>query len=42
VLIYKHFDPDNITNWRVFEGDKHIIEFMVNKENFRDLVIDDE
>jgi hypothetical protein len=41
-LLYKPSIPDNITNWRVFEGDEQIISFLTNKENFKDLAIDDE
>jgi hypothetical protein len=41
-LLYKPSIPDNITNWRVFEGDEQIISFLTNEENFRDLAIDDE
>jgi len=41
-LLYKPSVPDNIVNWRVFEGHKHIISFFTNEENFRDLTIDDE
>jgi hypothetical protein len=41
-MLYKPFVPDNVTNWRVFEGDEQIIEFLTNEENFRDLSIDDD
>jgi hypothetical protein len=41
-LLYKPSVPDNITNWRVFEGDEQIIAFLTNEENFKDLAIDDE
>jgi ribonuclease HI len=41
-LLYKPSVPDNIANWRVFEGDEQIISFFTNEENFRDLAIDDE
>ena len=41
-LLYKPSIPYNITNWRVFEGDEKIILFLTNKENFKDLAIDDE
>jgi hypothetical protein len=34
--------PNNISNWKVFEGDEHIINFLTNQENFNDLAIDDE
>jgi hypothetical protein len=34
--------PNNIYNWKVFEGDEHIINFLTNQDNFKDLAIDDE
>jgi ribonuclease HI len=36
-LLYKPSVPNNITNWRVFEGDEQILEFLTNGENFKDL-----
>jgi hypothetical protein len=41
-LLYKPFVPKNISNWKVFEGDEHIIKFLTNQNNFKDLSIDDE
>jgi hypothetical protein len=41
-LLYKPSVPNNISNWKVFEGDEQIINFLTNQENFKDLVIDDE
>jgi hypothetical protein len=41
-LLYKPSVPNNITNWKVFEGDEQILEFLTNGENFKDLAIDDE
>jgi hypothetical protein len=34
--------PNNISNWKVFEGDEHIIKFLTNQDNFKYLAIDDE
>jgi hypothetical protein len=34
--------PNNISNWKVFEGDEQIINFLTNQDNFKDLAIDDE
>jgi hypothetical protein len=34
--------PNNISNWKVFEGDEQIIKNLTNQENFKDLAIDDE
>jgi hypothetical protein len=41
-LLYKPLVPNNICNWKVFEGDEHIINVLTNQDNFKDLVIDDE
>ena len=41
-LIYRSSIPDNITNWRVFEDDKQIINFLHSKDTFKGSVIDDE
>jgi hypothetical protein len=40
--LYKPWVPNNISNWKVFEGDEYIVDFLTNQENFRDLAIDDE
>jgi hypothetical protein len=41
-LLYKPLVPNNISNWKVFEGDEHIVDFITNQDNFKDLAIDDE
>ena len=41
-LIYRSSIPDNITNWRVFEDDEQIINFLHSKDTFKGSVIDDE
>jgi hypothetical protein len=41
-FLYKLSVPNNISNWRVFEGDEQIIKFLTNQYNFKDIVIDDE
>ena len=41
-LIYKPSIPDNIMNWRVFEDDEQIINFLHSEDTFKGLVIDDE
>jgi ribonuclease HI len=41
-LLYKPSVPNNISNWKVFEGDEQIINFLTNRDNFKDLAIDDE
>jgi len=40
--LYNPFVSNNITNWRVFEGDEQIISFLTNEENLKDLAIDDD
>ena len=41
-LLYKTLVPNNIFNWKVFEGDEQIIKFLTNQDNFKYLAIDDE
>jgi ribonuclease HI len=41
-MIFKPSVPNNISNWKVFEGDEHIVDFLTNQDNFKDLAIDDE
>jgi hypothetical protein len=41
-FLYKPSVPNNISNWKVFEGDEQIINFLTNQDNFKDLAIDDE
>ena len=41
-LIYRPSVPDNITNWRVFEDDEQIINFLHSEDTFKGSVIDDE
>ena len=41
-LIYKTLIPNNITNWRIFEDDKQIINFLHSEDTFKELIIDDE
>jgi hypothetical protein len=46
VLLLKSFSGlpylDNVTNWRVFNDDSQIIDFLTNTDIFQDSVIDDE
>ena len=41
-LIYRSLIPDNITNCRVFDVDKQIINFLHSEDTFKGSVIDDE
>jgi hypothetical protein len=41
-MIFRPSILDNITNWRVFDGDTQIINFLTSSDTFQDAVIDDE
>ena len=41
-LIYRPSIPENIMNWRVFEDDEQIINFLHSEDTFKGLVIDNE
>ena len=41
-MIYRSLIPDKITNWRVFENDEQIINFLHSKDTFKGSVIHDE
>jgi ribonuclease HI len=41
-LIYRPSIPSNITNWRIFDDDQQIIDYLHLEYTFRGLVIDDE
>ena len=41
-LFYRSSIPDNITNWRVFEDDEQVINFLHSEDTFKGSVIDDE
>jgi hypothetical protein len=41
-LLYKPLLLNNISNWKVFEGDEQIINFLTNQDNFKELAIYDE
>ena len=41
-LIYMTLILDNITNWRIFEDDEQIINFLHSEDTFKGSVIDDE
>ena len=41
-FIYGPSIPYNITNWRVFEDDKQIINFLHSEDTFKGSIIDDE
>ena len=40
-LLFKPSIPDNITNWRVFDDDQQIINFLHMKDTFQGVVIDE-
>jgi hypothetical protein len=41
-LLYKLSMPNNISNWKVFEGDDQIINILTNQDNFKYMAIGDE
>jgi hypothetical protein len=41
-LLYRSSVPDNIFNWRVFDDDKQIINFLHMKDTFKDSTIDED
>ena len=41
-LIYRPSVPENVTNWRVFNNDEQIINFLTMEDTFKDSVIDEE
>ena len=41
-LLYKPLIPDNVTNWRVFDDDQHIISFLHLEVTFKDSIIDED
>jgi hypothetical protein len=40
-LLYKPSVPNNVSNWKIFEGDEQVVYFLTNQENIKDLAIDD-
>jgi hypothetical protein len=40
-LLYMPSIPDNITNWRVFDDDQQLINFLHLKDTFKDSIIDE-
>ena len=41
-IVYKPFMPENVTNLRVFNDDQQVLEFMLNTDVFKDVVIEEE
>ena len=41
-LLYRPSVPDNVTNWRVFNDDEQIINFLIMEDTFKGSVIDEE
>lgn len=40
-LLFRPSVPDNITNFRVFDNDEQIVDFLASKDVFKDAAIDD-
>ena len=41
-LIFRPYIPDNITNWRAFNNDEDILDFLTSEESYLDQVIDED
>jgi hypothetical protein len=41
-IIFRPSISDNVTNWRVFNNDTQIINFLTSSDVFQDSMIDDE
>ena len=40
-MLFRPSIPDNVVNWRVFDHDEQLIEFLTMKDTFKDAVIDE-
>ena len=40
-LIFRPSIPDNIFNWRVFDNDVQVLNFLTNDDTFKDSAIDE-
>jgi len=40
-LIFRPSIPDNIFNWRVFDNDVQVLNFLMNEDTFKDSSIDE-
>ena len=40
-MLFRPSIPDNIVNWRVFDHDEQLIEFLTMKDTFKDVAIDE-
>ena len=40
-LIFRPSIPDNIFNWRVFDNDTQVLNFLTNEDTFKDAAIDE-
>ena len=40
-LIFRSSIPDNIFNWRVFDNDTQVLNFLTNEDIFKDSAIDE-
>jgi hypothetical protein len=41
-LLFRPLVPDNVTNWRVFDDDQQIINFLHLEGNFKDSIIEED
>ena len=40
-LMYRPSIPDNVTNWKIFDDDVPIIDFLTAQDTFKDFYIDE-
>ena len=40
-MIFRPSIPDNIFNWRVFDNDVQVLNFLMNADTFKDSAIDE-
>ena len=40
-LLFRPSIPDNIANWRVFNDDQQLIDFLTFKDTFKDAILDE-
>ena len=40
-LIYRPSIPDSVTNWKVFDDDQQILDFLLSRNTFESMAIDE-
>ena len=39
--MYRTSIPDNVTSWKIFDDDVHILDFLTTQDTFKDFAIDE-